>query len=48
MHKSYECTAVIDIGASFNFISQYVVSYIGWAVLMAEPVKVRFAYEERL
>ena len=48
MHKSYECTALIDTGASFNFMSLLVVNHLGWALSMAEPVKVRFANGECL
>ena len=48
MHKSYECIALIDTGASFNFISLLVVNRLGWALSMAEPVEVRFANGERL
>ena len=48
MHKSYECTALIDTGASFNFMSLSVVNRLRWALLMAEPVEVRFANGELL
>ena len=48
MHKSNECTALIDTGASFNFMLLSVVNHLGWAFSIAEPVKVRFANEEHL
>ena len=47
-HKSYKCTALIDTGASFNFMSLSVVNRLGWALSMAEPIKVRFSNGERL
>ena len=48
MHKSYECTALIDTGASFNFMSLLVVNRLGWALSTSEPVEVRFANGEHL
>ena len=48
MHKSYECTALIDTGTSFNFMSMLVVNRLGWALSMAEPVKVRFSNGKHL
>ena len=48
MHKSYKYTALIDTGANFNFRSLLVVNHLGWALSIAEPVKVRFANGEHL
>ena len=48
MHKSYECTALIDTGASFNFMSLLVVNHLGWALSTAELIEVRFANGEHL
>ena len=48
VHKSYECTALIDTGASFNSMSLLVVIRLGWALSTAEPVEVRFANGECL
>ena len=45
VYKLYECTALVDSGASLNFFSQKVANLLGWAVSMDNLLKSDFLIE---